>query len=544
VEKVGIHDNFFELGGDSIKTIQIVSRAGQKDLHFTVKQIFEHQTVAELSGVIEKTPETKAEQGLVTGPIPLTPIQHRHFNQKLPEPHYYNQSMLLEVKDSIEPSQMEGIIEKLLHHHDVLRLRFKKNKTTWHQEIIEQEDIKRVFSVKDLSQLSRKEEKTVIEEVSRKAQTSLNLEEGPLIKVILFQTTSKEPDRLLIIIHHLAIDGVSWRVLLEDIQRAHEAITQDKAIQLPPKTTSFKEWSEKLREFAKSPELQKEVPYWLETSSSNGFRLPIDHLKGKNTKDSLQSVSLSLTKEETKHLLQEVPKSYHTQINDILLTALVKTLSDWTGKERISIDLEGHGREEILEKTDISRTLGWFTSIFPVSLEHKKGIPTGETIKSVKEQLRQIPNKGIGYGLIRYLCQDKEIQNKLQSFPHPEISFNYLGQFTQTFSKDSLFQPAKESPGPSASRKGERPHAIDINSSINKDRFQISFTYSQNLYEVSTIDKLAKDYLETLQALIRHCLLPESFGWTPSDFSGAKSLTQEGIDNILNEFKDEDENEE
>ena len=530
LEQVGIHDNFFELGGDSILSIQIISRAKQTGLHLTLKQLFAHQTIAELATVENIASVIHIEQGLVTGTLPLTPIQHYLFEQNLQQPHHFNQSFLLSVPSDLKPELLKQVLQQLLVHHDALRLRFTQSESTWQQsESAVTNSV--AFSHIDLSALPESEQQTAVETKAASFQASLNLSEN-LVQVAFFHLGIDKRARLLIVIHHLVVDGVSWRILLEDLQTAYQQLAQGKAIALTAKTTSFKDWSEKLTAYAQSQALKSEVAYWLNESRAAVPLIPIDYTQGANTVTSASTVSVSLNEIETRALLQDVPKAYNTQINDVLLTALVLVLAKWTNSSSVLFNLEGHGREDIVDGVDLSRTIGWFTTIFPVLVELGATENPADALKSVKEQLRAIPNKGIGYGLLRYLSQDAEIAAQLQACGQVEISFNYLGQFDQLLNTSSWMQPACESAGHSQSLQNNRAHLLDINSVITGERLQIEWIYSTNVHQQATIATLAQDFVKTLQGLIAHCSSPESGGYTPSDFSLVK-LNQLELDQLL-----------
>ncbi len=530
LEQVGIHDNFFELGGDSILSIQIISRAKQTGLHLTLKQLFAHQTIAELATVENIASVIHIEQGLVTGTLPLTPIQHYFFEQNLQQPHHFNQSFLLSVPSDLKAELLKQVLQQLLVHHDALRLRFTQSESTW-QQIHSGVTNSFAFSHIDLSALPESEQQTAIETKAACFQASLNLSEN-LVQVAFFHLGIDKRARLLIVIHHLVVDGVSWRILLEDLQTAYQQLAQGKAIALTAKTTSFKDWSDKLTAYAQSQALKSEVAYWLNESRTAVPPIPVDYTQGANTVEGASTVSVSLNEIETRALLQDVPKAYNTQINDVLLTALVLVLAKWTNSSSVLFNLEGHGREDIVDGVDLSRTIGWFTTIFPVLVELQTTENPADALKSVKEQLRAIPNKGIGYGLLRYLSQDSEIAAQLQAFGQPEISFNYLGQFDQLLNTSSWMQLASESAGQSQSLQNNRAHLLDINSIIAGERLQIEWIYSNNVHQHATIATLAQDFVKTLQGLIAHCSSPESGGYTPSDFSLAK-LNQLQLDQLL-----------
>jgi len=516
-EFISIHNNFFEVGGDSILSIQIISKANSAGLHLTVKQIFQHQTIAELAAVAKPTGTLKAFQGLVTGSLPLTPIQHWFFAKNLPEAHHYNQAFLLEVPPNFNPDLLQQALQQLLLHHDALHLRFNQTEACWQQfNALPDETVP--FSLIDLSTLKEGALSQTIESTSSQLQASLNLNSGPLLRVALFHLGTQKSDRLLLVIHHLAVDGVSWRILLEDLQTAYQQLEAGKAIQLPPKTTSFKHWAEKLTQYAFSPTAKKELTYWSNISTPKITHFPVDNKGGDNTKASACSIKVSLNEKETRALLQEVPKAYHTQINDILLTALVQVLATWSGSNSVIIDLEGHGREEILPDVDLSRTVGWFTTIFPVHLELKATDNLGDAIESIKEQLRAIPNRGIGYGVLRYLSGDTEITSQLSSLPQAEVSFNYLGQFDWGMQSDSFIKLASESVGSEHSQLGQRSHLLEINGLVVENQLQLEWTYSENFHSWSTIESLAQDFVASLRTLIAHCLSADAGGDTSDVF--------------------------
>ncbi|GAX45370.1 non-ribosomal peptide synthase [Tolypothrix sp. NIES-4075] len=519
LEKIGINDNFFELGGDSILSLQIISKANLAGLHLTPKQLFQHQTIAQLAAVAGTTKSIQAEQGAVTGLLPLTPIQHWFFAQQQPDPHHWNQAVLLEVKQTIDPVVLEQVVRSLQKHHDVLRIRFIPQEFGTQAIFASSDDVVPITH-SDLSTLPKEEQAAAITAIATKLQASLNLSTGPLFQVALFDLGSDQPSRLFWAIHHLVVDGVSWRILIEDFQTAYWQLCQGKTIQLPPKTTSFQQWSHRLQEYANSSsELRSELDYWLTTARQTVKPIPRDFSHGDNTQATACSVSVSLGVEETQVLLQQVPAVYQTQINDILLTALTQTFAQWTGENSLLIDLEGHGREELFEDVDLSRTVGWFTSIFPVNLSLENPKVPGKALMSIKEQLRAIPNRGIGYGVLDYLSREEEITEQLSSLPQAEVIFNYLGQFDQVLPESSLFSLAQESIGSAQSLNSKRTHLLEINSSITQGRLQVKWTYSQKLHRQTTVEALAHGFIEALRSLIAHCQSPDAGSFTPSDFA-------------------------
>ncbi|GBF80263.1 non-ribosomal peptide synthetase [Aphanothece sacrum] len=530
---IGIHDNFFELGGDSILAISIVAKANQAGLQIIPKLLFRHQTITQLASVVEINYVSQIRQDLVTGEVSLTPIQKWFFEQQLPEPHHFNQSILLEVPGSLNPELLKNVVLNLLKHHDALRLRFVKQEGQWQQHNSDNCNSFN-FNLVDLSSLSKQEQLTKIEELAESYQRSFNLEKGLLSSVTFFQLGEK--GRLLIIIHHLAMDGVSWRILLEDFTTSYQQLESGQSIKLPLKTNSFKDWSQALQNYAQTEEHKSYLDYWLNADISIISSLPVDNEADINSNivANTKTVSFSLTKQRTHLLLQEVSQTYNTQINDILLTALVQTFVSWTGCSTLLLDLEGHGRENISDSLILSRTIGWFTSLFPVCLKVKNINSLGECIKSVKEQLRQIPNRGIDYGIGYYLNPDVTIQSRLKGYPKPEISFNYLGQFTH-HQIGMGWQFSQAFSGSIHSPLGQRSHLIDINGMVIDGQLKIEWQYAENFHHQATIQQLVSNYQESLDCLINHCLSTEG-DYTPSDFPDA-NFTQDELDDLLSQLE-------
>ncbi|MBD1938351.1 non-ribosomal peptide synthetase [Microcoleus sp. FACHB-68] len=530
LKQVGIDDNFFELGGDSILSIQVIAKAHQAGLKLKPKQLFQYQTIAQLAAVAGTTTALESQQELITGKFPLTPIQHWFFEQNFSDSHHWNQSILLKTKQPLNSKRVEKVVRQLLRHHDALRLRFLHEETGWQQENAEPDEAV-PFSEIDLSSLSAQEQAPAMQKAVDNLQASLNLSQGPLMQVALFDFGDQKPNYLLFVIHHLAVDGVSWRILIEDFQIAYEQLSRNEALTLPAKTTSFKQWSERLNLYAQSGELKQELNHWFSHSGKKVSPLPVDHVNGTNTVATANTVSVTLSVEETRSLLQEVSAAYRTQINDVLLTALLQAFEEWTGEQTLLVDLEGHGREDIFEDVNLSHTVGWFTSLFPVWLYLEATHP-GEALKAVKEQLRGIPNHGIGYGILRYLTG--EIADTLLSLPQAEVSFNYLGQFDQVLPTSSLFALSSTSPGITCSPRGNRHYLLEINGFVVGEKLQIDWTYSQEVHQQSTIENLAQGFVAKLQTLIAHCQSPDAGGYTPSDFAEFQwsQWSQEDLDKI------------
>jgi non-ribosomal peptide synthase protein (TIGR01720 family) len=529
---VSIHDNFFEIGGDSILSIQVVSRAKTAGVQITPKQLFQHQTIAELARFANTNVMVNARQGIVTGSAPLTPIQHLFWKQENIDPHHYNQSVLLQTPPGLSSKFIATACQKLLEHHDALRLRFPTSATEYQQINHGLEDTV-PFAVVDLSTTPIPKQLQKLEQIATDIQASLNLTTGPIMQIVMFNLGHQRKGRLLIVIHHLAVDGVSWRILLSDLETIYQQLTRQQPIQLSPKTTAFVDWAEKLHHHAQSELVKSELDYWLNQPWAQVTSIPLDLTSqtADNTIGSADSVSVILNATATEQLLGAVHEAYNTQINDLLLTGLAMTLAAWTGNASVLLDLEGHGREELFEDVDLSQTVGWFTSLFPVLLQLPSSTSPATAIKSIKEQLRTIPQHGIGYGILRYLCADEEVRKQLQGIPAPEISFNYLGQFDQVESA-TAWQIASESTGQEQSPRQNLEHRLDLNCLVVEKELQIDWTYSSQVHQRETISDLAQSYLQNLTVLIEHCQSEEAGGYTPSDFPEAQ-LEQSELDRLL-----------
>ena len=530
LEQVSVYDNFFTLGGDSILGIQLIAKANQAGLQLTVKQLFQHKTIAELSEVAGAAAVEPVKREPESGPMPLTPAQRWFFEQQLADQHHFNQSVLVEVQPA-EPRVFEEIIKHLRRHHDALRLRFVYENGEW-QPVFADDSETVPFAFEDLSGCSEAEQPVRIEAKSFELQASLNLMDGPLMRTVIFNLGPGRPAVLLMVIHHLVVDGISWRILTEDFETAYRQLLDGRPIQLPLKTTPLSSWSRRLTEYAQSPEVQTELAYWLDESRREVSALPVDFSSAANTVASTNTISVSLNTEETDALLHDVPKAYNTQINDALLTALVLAFSNRTGVSSLLVDVEGHGRETIADDVDISRTVGWFTSLFPVRFEIPAGGEPAEALKSVKEQLRRVPNRGFGYGLLRHLNADPEVAVQLMSLPQSEVTFNYLGKFERSEGKDSVIGATRETNAPTRSPCGQLRYLLEINGSVSEGQLRLSWIYSSNQYRSETIERLANDFIETLRLIIDHCVNLDDRGFTPSDFPEA-DLSQTELDDLI-----------
>ncbi|HEX7242147.1 MAG TPA: amino acid adenylation domain-containing protein, partial [Longimicrobiaceae bacterium] len=529
-ERVGVEENFFEAGGDSILSIQVVSRARQRGVVVTPRQLFEHPTVAELARVAGTEREREAEQGAVTGEVPLTPVQAAFFAQDVPRRAHWNLPLLLEVRTPLEPRVLERALARLAAHHDALRTRFEERGGVWRQEVAAPGDAVPVTRV-DLSGAPEAEHAAAVERAADAAQRGLDLARGPLLRAVHFRGGAGRGDRLLLVAHHLVVDGVSWRILAEDLQTLVEQEERGAPPSLPAKTTSFRSWAHRLAEHVRSGGFDAELPFWTGAAHGAAAALPVDFEAGEDagTEASARAVSVWLDEAETAALLQEAPAAYRTQVNDLLLAALARTLAEWTGSPAVLVEMEGHGREELFEDVDLSRTVGWFTTLFPVRLE--AGGDPGAAIKAVKERLRAVPGRGIGHGALRWLGSDAA-RAALAAVPRAQVRFEYMGRLDAGQAPDARFALSGDPAGAAVDPGARRSHLLVVGGSVREGRMELSVGYSERLHRRDTVERLAESFRAELRALAAHCASPEAGGYTPGDFPMA-GLDQAALDRLL-----------
>ncbi|WP_243521542.1 non-ribosomal peptide synthetase [Bacillus pseudomycoides] len=509
MDQIGINDNFLELGGDSIKGIQIAAKLNHHNYKLDIKDLYEYPTIAQLAPEVKKD-QTDVEQGIVFGEGPLTPIQEWFFKQHIDNYNHWNQAMILKNKQGWNEKSVRKILEKIVEHHDALRMR-GKNKETQFVAGLDKENFQlHVFDLKHEEDIENK-----VEKEANLLQKSIDLKNGPLVQSGLFHT--KHGDYLLIIIHHFVIDGISWRIFLEDFYNGYEKVNDGKEPIFPVKTTSYLTWSKCLQEYRVSEDMRKELAYWKEIDQRGvpSLKKDMDAPDQYALKDS-EVVTVTLEQKFTESLLTNVHRAYRTEVNDLLLSALVLGIQKCMGINRVSVMLEGHGREDVIKHVNIARTIGWFTSIYPVIFE-LKNTDLSNAIKEVKETLRRVPNKGVGYSILKYLDVSKD-EDKVFSGKIPEINFNYLGEFNDENEVEGLAFtsiPIGKCMDPCTKITA----AIEINGMVVNGEVNFIFRYNPNMYYKETIENIANMYIHYLIQIVHHCEGREDEVLTPSDFS-------------------------
>ena len=528
VASVGRHDNFFELGGDSILSLQIVSRLRAAGWKITPRQMFERQTIASIVAFAETVDADEMSVAPVSsiasktteasGAVPLLPLQAEFFATDIPCRHHWNQALLFQSRERLDPVALEAALQALVRHHDALRLRFMQDADgQWRQACAPAE----TSSAGRLLWVRQARDAGAIETLCEEAQRSLDLARGPLLRALAIEVAGGGA-RLLLAIHHLVVDAVSWRLLLQDLQLAYAQCLEGRLPSFPAKSGSFQDWALALQ--ARAASLDAELPYW-QALADAPVTLPCDHPHGANTGATREFVELRLDREHTQALLKDVPAAYRTRVNDVLLTALGRALCDWSGHERVLVDVEGHGREDLFVQLDLSRTVGWFSSLFPVLLD-PLGTP-GDALRRVKEELRRVPGRGIGHGVLKHMGNDGQ-RRALAALPRAQVVFNYLGQLDGSLDAQGLWQLAGESPGASTDEAAPLSHAFTVNGQVQDGELRLSVGYSRARHERATVQRWAKRFQQELESLIAHCT-GGARGVTPSDFPLA-ALTQQQLD--------------
>lgn len=504
---VGRNDNFFALGGDSILSLQVISRARQSGIHLNPRLLFEYPTIAALAQALAsgagEIAAVKSEQGPVSGAYVLTPIQ-RWFveaSERLPlaNPAHWNQSLLLAVPGSIDAQQFKQAVAELAAHHDALRSRFYTDEQgEWQAEILPPGPMPKVETI-DLSHLPASEQQPALTAACATLQQSFDLSNPPLLSAGLFWLGEAQGSRIFMAAHHLVVDTVSWRILVEDLFTLLEGKS------LPPKTTSYRQWSQAMQELAGSSEIRSELGRWLEAEA-----LPQPVLPGSTGQPNLErdtaQLSAELPAETTQRLTQVAAQDLNTDLATLLLSALAYSIVKWAGPRVVAMLLESHGRDSVDPSLDLSRTVGWFTSAYPLhfDLREKSGqsrIDPQQCLRVVKESLRSAPRNGLGYGLLSTYHPDPSICRRLQRLGDVPVSFNYLGQFT-TAQNAGRLRLAAENRGPDRDPNSPRSQLLDVSASITEGVLRLEIAYNAAIHSPETIRGLVDSMIKALQSFM------------------------------------------
>lgn len=522
VDKIGRNDSFYELGGDSIKAIRVVAKLHEKDFDISAQTILKEKTIANSAKYLKKVEKKYIEENSeVIGNVEFTPIQNVFYGRNLENKDYYNQAIMIEDREGFDVEILRKVFNYITWYHDALRITVSEDRVQTINAFSEDN----FFTLEEFD--LRTEEEDVaehIEKISNRIQASMNLEYGPLVKVALFHL--EKTDCLLIAIHHMVVDGISWRILLEDIQALYGKCVLGVELQLPPKTNSYKTWAAKLIEASKLYKFARESDYWdsiEQQAKENQFKA----LRKENDTLLYKNISFKLTEEDTEKLIYQENNKFSLETNEVLLAALGRAVYMSTNQEKIAVQVEGHGREVIDEEIDISRTVGWFTTIYPVILSGTKDITSG--IINVKDAIRRIPNNGIGYGLLRFLNKSDIKLERL------DIGFNYLGEIDNETYEDTEVKMAQYSCGASTDRTNRLSNPIMLNCKVSNKVFECDITYESNIFGDSIVEEFLSNYKKAILDVLIECNCCEGEKiMTATDFSS--ELTTEVFSELENMF--------
>jgi non-ribosomal peptide synthase protein (TIGR01720 family) len=489
-----VDDNFFSVGGDSILSLQIIARAKQQGLQLKPKQIFEFPTVRGWAGqVVDLGAVKEGAASAVLEPataFPLTPIQQWFFAQEQAEPGYWNQSLLLALNAPLEQARFAQAVGALLQRHASLRLVFEASAQGWQQRY-------QAFSPSQLDGLFQVEDGALDDALLKRWQQGFDLGKAPLIRWVYFP----QSQALLCTAHHLLVDAVSWQVLLQEL----ESLYLQPNVALPAVSAGFHAWSDALQEHGREPAVLAQVGYWQEQLAAEQSvpRQP-------NPYGESRTLDMQLSVEHTQWLLGDCHAAYGTQVQDLLVAALAGVIGQWQGRERVTLELESHGRSGWEQGPELSRSIGWHTSRYPLAVDTARD--SEASIIAAKEALRRVPEQGIGYGLLR---QDPAHGLGAASL----LTFNYLGRVDQWIGASSLWRLARPVCPAMRAESTRRTHWLDVTALVNEGQLHVEWRYAPKVHDPVLVDELARQFQQRITALLDHCQAPSVGRATASDFA-------------------------
>lgn len=516
VEDVTPESNFYFLGGDSIKAIQLVSRLKALDYQVKPADILTYPLLRELALVLETQAQKPLyPQGPCEGFVKNTPIMEWFSVQNFADPNFWHQSVLLEMRGQVPTELLNQALRGLVHYHDTLRLNYdEQTKTFFYNHAHLSNDLQVLESV-----YLADSQPEAFQQLCFSFKARLRLSHGLLFRALLIHADGKR-DRLLLVAHHALIDGVSWRILLEDLQTLLQQGGGEEDGALPAKTSSLQCWTEAVQDYTRSID-SRELAFWQRVGTER-THFPGDFAPGKDEAGQRHTYAVGLSAPATRRLLTEANQAYHTQAQDLLLTALTLTLTALLHTREIVLDVEAHGRNELFDHLDLSRTVGWFTALYPVRLSVKDK-SLADAILTIREQLQQVPKKGIGFGILAYCART------LPQPGRPGILWNYLGEIDNGQTGE-FFTLSAEDTGPDSAPANHLTCEIEILALVREQKLQVTFTYNQARYKETTIQRIAESFLLQLQTLITECCnhMPKA-----SSLETTASLTEEELQLLL-----------
>jgi amino acid adenylation domain-containing protein/non-ribosomal peptide synthase protein (TIGR01720 family) len=500
-DNISVYDNFFDLGGDSIKATQITSRLFEKGISVKARDILTYHTPEQVSLHAKMADGNNGYvQGIVTGELDLTPIATWFFNLPFKNAGYYNQSVLLTLNREVDMALLSNAFKGLIEQHDGLRI----NLDTQRRKLF--------YNKKHLESDFLVEEHPMSTTIMNELKSSFEITTSLLLRAAILKEDDQNR-KLFITAHHLVVDGISWRILLEDLYAFYTALERGEKIMFPRKTASLIEWESAFKKYVLFAGILAEKDYWHSIHDPE-FSIPLDHATNDWSVENARKLSRKLEKKKTGYLLKEANQPYRTDASILLNAALGMTLRQWTGRDSFVVEQENHGRH--LDSVDVSRTLGWFTVMHPIKLAWTDD-PIGPQIRAIKQQFQNIPNKGIGYGICKFLPlgpgQDPEHLT--------EIRMNYLGQFAGEFNND-LFAYNFQSTGSDVDPHNRMTAKLELNLMVITGELTLEILYNSKAHDESTIRWLMELFFSNLDLILDNIGTEEDIHFNTSDFAAVK----------------------
>ncbi len=498
-DEVLVSDSFLDLGGNSITSLQVVAKAVAIGIQVTARQVIEAADLGELASIATAVDEQAVEAGpdLAVGPVALTPIQRWFFSQEFDEPHRWDQAVVLELVTRLDPDLLDAAVQAVVAHHDVLRSRFIREDDGWAQVV----DPGGLAAVQVLPVGGGAGDH--VDEAIALAGQSIDLTSGPLAVAVLLDCDDVRACRLVLAVHHLVVDGVSMRILIEDLDTAYQALRDGAAASLPRRTSSFRSWSRELERFAESDELAEQLPYWA------ADRVKDDPLGGcepspeANLRRDREVLSVELDASVSARVLRDLPRHGAFSVECLLVTGLAIAWQRERGATSLTLDLEGHGRESISSAVEVSRTVGWFTSIYPVRLPVPDHQDLAETLAGVAGTLDEVPGRGLGYGVLRYLSSRGAELSRQGS---PSISFNYLGSFAGPAGDSRVLGAPAQLPVVITSERAHRPYVLEVAAADLDGRLLLQWEYAPGVLRSGEASALFERQVAAIGELVEAAL--------------------------------------
>ena len=529
IDSVGVYDNYFDLGGDSILSIRVTSEARASGIWISPVLVFEHQTISELAEFVEDVPAGAAEQGAIVGRVPLGPVQSMFFATDSEFVDDYDLTLSLSSEPKLDVNSLRIALRSVVAQHDMLRARYWSNLGEWIQDLAAPDAVSdgiEVVRVGAENPSGRHGPSTTTRGLS-----PYTLTHTPRLRCTWYDA-GDEPGKLVFTCHHLAIDALSWAVVVEDFARVYCQHVARRPLVMRPKSTSYHEWSTALTQSFVYDELEDEREFWLAQLRAKDWHLPVDYPAGDTSHGSTDIVRDSIGREATSALVSGLPRNHQAVIQDALLAALVRTISEWSGHLSTTIDVETHGRHEFSSGIDLSRTVGWFTTYFPISVELTAGGDEADDLEVVRRKMQQVPNAGVGYGLLfgRTDVNGASIGGRARG----GISLNYLGRPTTTIASSSPFLRTDiedQLSSLSADPRRQRAHLLEIDAVVANQQLVLQWTYSSSVHYKTTIERLVRRMVQHLEEFAARYLSSRA---TPvaSDYPSAR-LSQSQLDAIV-----------